>query len=609
MHSDPRNNGAGQIALSQRRFFIGASALWLLAAFVTGQHIIYWPIGAVVAAVLFFAVPIALAATYISTVRRAVRLTHYNPDGRIHRFLRGRLFSSLWWMAWAVASSLVVLVQFTTYAWIQWLFLGVLIPVFWCIYALAYRLLSGELSKGYVVTSLAIRLSSIASPPLVILLYALFLVNFGGVTTYESLNAALEAQRAGSPAHAETALVDIVLQVTTFSHAGKALLTGMFGSIDERLPLFLMVLGTYVMFFNACATIACFVIRPAEYRRVFGPISDELNAPRLTNARIAAVTALITLAIYVLLVQSFISLDQWARRTDASKKVAQAEAVVKQLLVDVERIDGALYNPGTAEKIRAAQSLALAKLSISRAELDGKIDLSFARMEHKVDSYLDWYYSLSGEYMRLAKYLLGELETFMTDKLTQHLAQGDVLREISGAMAAVIANNEGVLEEYQIEVKRLKDANLSSTTLAQANVVKDVAIGDSLKLPSHLDIVSFKDRMSGGVFAGGVSAVITTKVVGKGTLKTAAKALSKVAVSKATGTGVGTAAGAAVGSILGPIGAIVGGVVGGLAAGVIVDKLMLELEEVLSRDQFKRELLAAIQEAKVSFKSALLGAL
>ena len=84
-------------------------------------------------------------------------------------------------------------------------------------------------------------------------------------------------------------------------------------------------------------------------------------------------------------------------------------------------------------------------------------------------------------------------------------------------------------------------------------------------------------------------------------------------ISKTAGTtggvGVGAAAGAAVGSVV-PLlgttaGAIVGGIVGGVVVGVSIDKLLLELEEAINRDDFKREILSAIDEARLEFKNKL----
>ena len=53
------------------------------------------------------------------------------------------------------------------------------------------------------------------------------------------------------------------------------------------------------------------------------------------------------------------------------------------------------------------------------------------------------------------------------------------------------------------------------------------------------------------------------------------------------------------------IGGAIGGIVGGLAVGISVEALLLMLEEALSREDFKRELLQAIDEARVEFNAEI----
>ena len=99
----------------------------------------------------------------------------------------------------------------------------------------------------------------------------------------------------------------------------------------------------------------------------------------------------------------------------------------------------------------------------------------------------------------------------------------------------------------------------------------------------------------------------------KTALKLAAKApitalkalLSKIAASAAGGA----AAGATGGSVVPGVGTafgLVGGALVGLATGVAIDALLLELEEVLNRDDFKREIVAAIREARREFEEEYL---
>ncbi|MBP9871825.1 MAG: hypothetical protein KBC53_10095, partial [Nitrosomonas sp.] len=75
----------------------------------------------------------------------------------------------------------------------------------------------------------------------------------------------------------------------------------------------------------------------------------------------------------------------------------------------------------------------------------------------------------------------------------------------------------------------------------------------------------------------------------------------------------GAAAGAATGMALGSfipgigtaIGAAIGGVIGGITIGLTVEKLLLMLEEAFSRDEFKRQILDAIEDERIEFEKFL----
>jgi phage tail tape-measure protein len=88
--------------------------------------------------------------------------------------------------------------------------------------------------------------------------------------------------------------------------------------------------------------------------------------------------------------------------------------------------------------------------------------------------------------------------------------------------------------------------------------------------------------------------------------------LAKVVASKTVGGAAagaaGAAAGATAGTVVPGVGTAVGaviGFIGGLVVGVSVDKLLIELEEAISREEFKKSILSAIDEARVEFKAKL----
>ncbi len=576
--------------------------VWFALAYFASQQIASLPFGFVVVSVLIFAVPIALSGAYSCAVNQTRAVSYYKTSGRAYKVFSGRVIRSILWVVWALVTSCFMLLQFSTYSGLEWVALLIVIPVYWLAYLNSHKFLSGELRKRYVITGFSIVWARWWCPVIMLVIYAGLILAFSNVQNYASLAEALAAKKTGVPEISGSKVAQFVLRLMTFADGINAYIAGNLKQFGEYLPLLLKILGGYVVFFNACATFACFVIPSHEYRRVFGPLSDDDPPPPLPRSRVALVSASITFLALFVYVPLFAQLEKWAG--DRPNLIGAIEKIESE----AERIDGVLYNPGTIQTIEAAKAVALGKLNVSRATLAGQIDRAFDRMELNVDHYLDWYYSLTAEYVRLAKLMMGEIEGYMEKKLYEQLQQGEAFKEVSDAIAATLASKKNVMEEYRQAAKAIMDASrLVLPPTAEAKVVKDLSLSDILSLPSHLDVVAFESRAAGGAVAAGVSAAIAAKVASKGVFKAAATGLSKLAVSKAAAVLGGTAFGAAISSFVPVFGTIVGGVLGGVIGGLVIDGALLKLEEVISRDEFKRDILVAIREARVAFKARLLG--
>lgn len=577
--------------------------VWLALAYLAGKQIASLPFGFVAFSVLVFAVPVALSGAYMSALNQTRAVSYYKTSGRAYKLLSGRAIRSILWVLWALATSFFMLLQFATYSGLEWVALLLVVAVYWLAYRYSHRFLSVELKKRYVIEDFSIAWARWWCPKIMVVIYAGLILAFFSVQNYASLSDALAAKRSGIPEIAGSAVVQVGLRLMTFADGIKAYLAGDLKQFGEYLPLLLKLIGEYVVFFNACATFACFVIPSREYRRVFGPISDDDPPALLPRSRVALASALITFIALFVYVPLFAQLEKW---TGEHPNVIEA---IKKVERQAERIDGELYSPGTIEKLEVAKAVALGKLNVSRAKLEGQIDRAFDQMENNVDRYLDWYYSLMAEYVRLAKLMTGEVEGYMEEKLFEQLQQGKAFKVVSDAIAAALASHGSVMEEYHQTVKAIMDASrMVLPPGAEAKVVKDMSLNDILSLSTHLDVVAFEGRAAGGAVAAGVSAAIAAKVASKGVFKAAAKALSKMAASKAVAVLGGAAVGAAIGSVLPGVGTAVVGALGGLIGGLAIDGALLSLEEVISRAEFKKEILASIREARVGFKARLFGA-
>lgn len=210
--------------------------------------------------------------------------------------------------------------------------------------------------------------------------------------------------------------------------------------------------------------------------------------------------------------------------------------------------------------------------------------------------------------------MVGELEQYMEDQFEKYLLEGNVFNGVKDSIEKAVANQKNAKEEYERIVKGIMQDNQVTPTDNSYKVVNQTSLNKLISLTIHSDFIKIEQRFSTGAVAGGVAGVLAgkalAKTASKGTFKLAAKAMAKVITSKAAGSAAGASVGAVIGGILGSAvpgvgtaaGAAVGGSIGGVVVGVSVDKLMLELEEQLSRDEFKTKILSAIAETREEFK-------
>ena len=210
----------------------------------------------------------------------------------------------------------------------------------------------------------------------------------------------------------------------------------------------------------------------------------------------------------------------------------------------------------------------------------------------------------------------------MEEKLAEYLYKSDPLKNASKAIDDVVKANEAALIDYQAAVKRILGERRLDVLDIPNQVVRKTSMLDVLTLPDHPEVIVLRGRLTSSAVAGFGGVVVGTmigkkvagKVASKGVMKIAAKAVAKAVASKTTaveGAAGGAVIGAAAGSVIPlvgtAVGAVIGAAVGGIATTVAVDKTLLILEEQLSREKFKGEILGSIAEAKKEWKREYLG--
>ncbi len=237
------------------------------------------------------------------------------------------------------------------------------------------------------------------------------------------------------------------------------------------------------------------------------------------------------------------------------------------------------------------------------AEISTSIDAAFAPVYARIDDYLDFHYSLTGEYTAIASTLSGQF----TDSMQNRLFDIETLDSaLTRADAAIASRFDGALAGSFKTIKATARAKLALTDtdmarLGEAGLITVVQADALDRFDTELTIARTAVSVAGG------AAVMrgTRRLATRMARKIAAKAGTKAAGRLAGGSG-SMATGASVGSALGPVGAVIGGAAGALAGWIVTDAIIIELDEVLNRDDFARELVILIDGQRDQAKVAAL---
>ena len=313
------------------------------------------------------------------------------------------------------------------------------------------------------------------------------------------------------------------------------------------------------------------------------------------------------------------------------------ESLPRRAKIVLEKIGDQFYRSGTMKEANDARLDFLSSQLKDAGLLTQEVHSAFDRMEENIDVFLDWYYSLPGEYARLVKLLTGNFEGYLVDNFSAYLSQGAPFEQFERTFSALLESGSDLKRQYKETIERILAEN-SVAVDDPSRVIVAEEIDDADSLFSYKNVVaSIEARLAtsgllggagvaGGAAVGvkvtgvagkkvtavvgkkvaaGVAKAVTKKLAVKGTFKAAAKVGAKVAAKLAASraaSGVGMLVGGAVGSIV-PIagttaGAIAGGAIIGLAFGVGTDALLLELDEAMNRSEFRAELVEGLNQER-----------
>lgn len=574
---------------------------WLGFAFLASRSITSQPLPLILFTVIALAIPVALAGSYGAAISQIRRLSYYKQGGWGYAIFSRRLLASVLWLVWAVPTSFILLLQLSLLSAHQWVLMFVSPLVYFAFFTFFSHVNSRELKKKYMALSLSIKLSAFITSIAMTITLAVVYKMFGIGGGFQSLGDAVDAQRINMQGSSQTVIVDISLRLMTLADGAKQYLAGRLNTSMDYLPIIVASIGSFLVFFNASLTYSSLIIPKTEYRRVFGEPSEDEIPPPLKQARVAFIAAASALIVFFVCVPFIGQVETTAKN---NQPLLQEIKVVEKRLV--EKIDSAFYQRGTIEKLRALNAELLNRIEKDKSIIHINIDKAFSQMEGNVVGYLDWYYSLEAEYMRLGKMLTGQIEVYMQNKLEEYLNLNNPTAELKKTIDSVLANQQTLRNEYQQLRQKILDENRLHDIEDQVSIVSSASLDSLITIPTHIEFVSLDQRVAGGTVAAGVGGLIAGKIASKAIFKGAAKAVFKAAAAKAGGATVGGGVGAVMGSVVPGVGTAVGGFIGGLLGGVLVDAVLLRLEEAVSREEFHREIVSAIIQTRDDFKKRIM---
>ena len=249
------------------------------------------------------------------------------------------------------------------------------------------------------------------------------------------------------------------------------------------------------------------------------------------------------------------------------------------------------------------------------AELARRLDHLFGAMEQRVPDFLDWHYSLRGEYTRLGLWALGGLGVLDEDRVREEAlgrlvpADLDTELELLGlALDHRLAQQaHRTREGWLAELTELLDRRQVPSPLETPDTaIRLDALGARLtgyEDPEFLRRLSASHLVAGGVMA----APLAARLAGRQALAGSGRAATARGATRAARAGTGAGTGAAVCAPGGPL-ALGCAVAAGAAAWLATDWLLLGLDETLNREEREAQLRQSLAELRGEMEQEMLAA-
>lgn len=308
-----------------------------------------------------------------------------------------------------------------------------------------------------------------------------------------------------------------------------------------------------------------------------------------SKAVIRIVFSMTALAIVVFVVGTGLS----SLLTEDTVKVVEDTTMAVSHYAEIlaERIDDTLVKPGTIEQINQAGAAIFAD---ARIEAEAQVNAYFDSMVSRTDSYLDWYYSMSGQWAQMFNMGLdaisGDFEeqfgAYIGEKMAEYMDpsidfEGNVKAIYDSAKNEFISTARRIIDENRISVD--SQGNVKISYIMSFNDVVEQAMPENIK---NNPVRTAAASAAGGVAGGYLAKKLAKKVVAKTATRTATKV--------ATGT---------LSKFLG----VLGGPIGMVTIGLGIDYLGTAIDEALNREDYKASIIEIINAERGEYLNLIEG--
>jgi hypothetical protein len=264
------------------------------------------------------------------------------------------------------------------------------------------------------------------------------------------------------------------------------------------------------------------------------------------------------------------------------------------------RFDVAALSSTLDEDVGQARSHAHA---LAEQRIDAALDNAFGQAQKGVERYLDWYYSLAAEYLRLGSVVIGDMDQMMSEKLQRFVVDETGFESIIESDSLALENETMLIMEGAAEAAM---AQIGTKVRQSPCPVPSVDLTGLVNLSPDRVRATVATAAGGGVAAKFLvakpAAAMAGKLAAKGTVKAAGKIFAKTAVKKGASLATTVVAGGTGTAVCGPI----CGALAAIGTWFAVDKVVLEVDEFVNRDAMRAELLAGLTEQRAELRTQLL---